>query len=389
MNRQVLTIEDVCLRVTSGGTPSRRVSAFFKGDIPWLKTQELRDAWVYETEEHITWDAVNQSSAKLLPAHSVLMAMYGATVGKLAILGSEMTCNQAACAMIVDPDKADYRYLYYSLLNDRARIVDRANGAAQQNLSARAIKALEYSFPPIEEQRAIAATLGSLDDKIESNRRLAERASEAIDAYASQLLAQTSTEILPLADLVEFNRLRVKPHSTPALHYIEIASVSPGQIDSVQELTWNEAPSRARRGVSDGDVIYSTVRPGNRAFSLIVDPPSGSVASTGFAVMSPSRRLGSSMLTTVVGTREFAEYLESVAHGSAYPAVSIQSMGNYPVVVPKEAAVAERFEASTMSLRRRVAQARAETARLAELRDALLPELLSGRIRVSSGGGVA
>ena len=137
MNRQVLTIEDVCLRVTSGGTPSRRVSAFFKGDIPWLKTHELRDTWVYETEEHITRDAVNQSSAKLLPAPSVMMAMYGATAGKLAILGSEMTCNQAACAMVVDPDKADYRYLYYSLLNDRARIVDRANGAAQQNLSAR------------------------------------------------------------------------------------------------------------------------------------------------------------------------------------------------------------------------------------------------------------
>lgn len=263
------------------------------------------------------------------------------------------------------------------------------SGSVQPMLNRNYIANVPIDAPPLEEQRAIAATLGALDDKIESNRRLAERASAVIDASASQLLARTSTEALPLADLVEFNRLSVKPHSTDALRYIDIASVSPGQIDTVQELTWDEAPSRARRGVSDGDVIYSTVRPGNRAFALIVNPSPDTVASTGFAVMSPSVRLGSSMLTSVVGAPEFAEYLESVAHGSAYPAVSIQAMRSYPVVVPKDAVVAEQFEADTMPLRRRVAQARAESDRLTALRNALLPELLSGRIRVLAEGVAA
>ncbi|WP_406566317.1 restriction endonuclease subunit S [Acaricomes phytoseiuli] len=137
---QVRTVEDVCYQVTSGGTPSRRFTEYFHGDIPWLKTQELRDGWVYETEEHISETALRNSSAKLLPPNAVLMAMYGATVGKLAILGREMTCNQAACAMIVDPREADYWYLYYTLLNDRSRIIDRANGAAQQNLNVHTIK---------------------------------------------------------------------------------------------------------------------------------------------------------------------------------------------------------------------------------------------------------
>ncbi|SFV24237.1 restriction endonuclease subunit S [Micrococcus terreus] len=281
----------------------------------------------------------------------------------------------------------DTRYLSYAL--EAADISGYVTGSAQPKLSQAALAAIEVPAPPLDVQRAIAATLGALDDKIESNRQLAERASAVIDASASQLRARTSTEVLPLADLVEFNRLSVKPHSTDALRYIDIASVSPGQIDSVQELTWDEAPSRARRGVSDGDVIYSTVRPGNRAFALIVDPTPGSVASTGFAVMSPSVRLGSSMLTSVVGAPEFAEYLESVAHGSAYPAVGIQAMGSYPVVVPKEAVVAEQFEADTMPLRRRVAQARAESERLAALRDTLLPELLSGRMRVPTEGVAA
>lgn len=278
----------------------------------------------------------------------------------------------------------DGRFLFYALRGGALRhdLMSRTTGTTVQGIRQSELVKVEIDLPELDEQRAIAATLGALDDKIESNRRLAERASALIDASASQLLARTSTEVLPLADLVEFNRLSVNPHSTDALRYIDIASVSPGHIDSVQELTWNEAPSRARRGVSDGDVIYSTVRPGNRAFALIVDPTPGSVASTGFAVMSPSVRLGSSMLTSVVGALEFAEYLESVAHGSAYPAVGIQAMGNYSVVVPKEAVVAEQFEADTMPLRRRVAQARAESERLAALRDTLLPELLSGRMRV-------
>ncbi|MCB8045099.1 restriction endonuclease subunit S [Microbacterium oxydans] len=174
-----------------------------------MKTQELRDGWVYETEEHITQAAVENSSAKLLPTNTVMMAMYGATVGKLAILGAEMTCNQAACAMIVDPDKADHRYLYYALLNDRLRIVDRANGAAQQNLSARTIKDLEYSFPALDEQRAIAATLGALDDKIESNRRATASISDLLDAQSEKFGAGLPT--VPLGAIATSVKETVNP----------------------------------------------------------------------------------------------------------------------------------------------------------------------------------
>lgn len=380
------TVEDVCTRITSGGTPSRRVPEYFQGDIPWLKTQELRDGWVYETEEHISDSAVANSSANLLPQNTVMMAMYGATVGKLAILGRSMTCNQAACAMIVNPGEADFRFLYYALLNARTRIIDLANGAAQQNLSARTIKSLELTFPPLQEQKVIAATLSALDDKIDSNLRIATQASALVDSLMSKLLASVETESRPLSELVAFNRLSVKPFTTEALKYIDISSVSPGHIESTMPLTWDQAPSRARRGVGDGDVIFSTVRPGRRSFALVLDPEADTVVSTGFAVMTPGPHLGSSMLTCVVGSQEFAEYLESVAQGSAYPAVSIQAMGNYVVTVPKDIAVVERFEAATMPLRRRAAHAEKESVCLKTLRDSILPELLSGRIRVPLEG---
>lgn len=351
----------------------------------------------------IRWESLRKLPQRTLQAGDIILESSGGTserpTGRSVYISQRLldqfdtpVIPASFCRLLrIDPERADAHYVYWWLQGMYAdgrtwgyqnRSTGIANFQFEHFLDTEAIR-----LPDRAEQRAIAATLGTLDDKIESNRRLAERTSELIDALASALLARTSTEVLPLGDLVEFNRLTVKPHSTDIVRYIDIASVSPGQINSVQELTWDKAPSRARRGVSDGDVIYSTVRPGNRSFALIVDPAPGSVASTGFAVISPSVRLGSSMLTSMIGTPEFAEYLDSVAHGSAYPAVSIQAMARYPVVVPKDAVISEQFEADTMPLRRRVAQARAESDRLTALRDALLPELLSGRISVPAEEG--
>src|SRR5690606_40287303 len=95
------SVDELCLRVTSGGTPSRANPAFFvHGTVPWVKTGELKDSYIFDTEEKITESAIRGSSAKKLPVGTVLMAMYGATVGALGMLGREATCNQACCAMI-------------------------------------------------------------------------------------------------------------------------------------------------------------------------------------------------------------------------------------------------------------------------------------------------
>jgi type I restriction enzyme, S subunit len=100
-----IRIVDACARITSGGTPSRKVPAYYSnGAIPWVKTKELMDGFIFETEEAITSEAVEKSSAKKLPAGTILLAMYGATVGMLGILGREMACNQACCALISKRD---------------------------------------------------------------------------------------------------------------------------------------------------------------------------------------------------------------------------------------------------------------------------------------------
>lgn len=374
MNRQVLTIEDVCLRVTSGGTPSRRVSAFFKGDIPWLKTQELRDTWVYETEEHITRDAVNQSSAKLLPAHSVMMAMYGATVGKLAILGSEMTCNQAACAMIVDPDKADYRYLYYSLLNDRARIVDRANGAAQQNLSARAIKALEYSFPPIEEQRVIVATLGALDDKIESNRLACDRILGLANLTFVAALERGRRQVT-VADVADFhNRRRIplssKERSQRAGNVPYYGAT--GIFGYVNESLFDEILVLVGE---DGSVVRDD---GGPVLQYIWGP----AWINNHAHPLTGRGISNETLYLALDRSD----IRPIVTGAVQPKVNMRNLKSLPLELPTEAEAMETELAHLFEVYR---ARQSEILQLAELRDTLLPQLISGDIRVRDEEGTA
>ena len=94
------TIMKGCLLVTSGGTPSRKIKNFYKeGTISWVTTKELLDGYIWDTKEHITKEAIDNSSAKILPNRTILLAMYGATVGRLGIIRKEMACNQACCAL--------------------------------------------------------------------------------------------------------------------------------------------------------------------------------------------------------------------------------------------------------------------------------------------------
>ena len=96
----------------SGGTPSRKHEEYYNGDILWIKTGELNNGWIYDTEEKITDEGLKKSSAKLFPPYSVLIAMYGATIGKVAILGVPATTNQA-CACAVCNQSLLYMYLFY------------------------------------------------------------------------------------------------------------------------------------------------------------------------------------------------------------------------------------------------------------------------------------
>ena len=131
------------VETTSGGTPSRSKMEYYKnGSINWVKSKELSGSFILETEEMITENALKASSAKLLPANSILIAMYGATVGEYAIISKEMTCNQAVCALKPN-DKYPYTFLFMFIKSNKDELINMAVGSAQQNISQQLIKKLK------------------------------------------------------------------------------------------------------------------------------------------------------------------------------------------------------------------------------------------------------
>ena len=167
-----IKISELCSKVCSGGTPKSSVASYYDGDIPWLNTKEINFNHIYSTEKTITEEGLNNSSAKWIEPNAVVVAMYGATAGKSAIIKIPLTTNQACCNLMIDPSKADYRFVYYALASDYNRLASLANGGAQQNLNAQQIKDFEIPNFSLAEQKRIADFLSSLDDKIELNRRI-------------------------------------------------------------------------------------------------------------------------------------------------------------------------------------------------------------------------
>jgi type I restriction enzyme S subunit len=146
----------------AGGTPSRSETKFYGGKIPWIKSGELNSRYIKTTEESITEEAIKSSSAKIFPAGSVAIAMYGATIGKTAILGIDASTNQA-CAVGVPVDGLiGKEYLYRLLQNEKAAFIEKGKGGAQPNISQAVIKAHEIGLPPLAEQTRIAAKLEEL-----------------------------------------------------------------------------------------------------------------------------------------------------------------------------------------------------------------------------------
>ena len=146
----VQTVSDFCIDTKSGSTPSRTNNKYWEnGTISWVKSGEVHNNITLQTEEYITQLGLNESSTKLLPKDTVLMAMYGVTAGEVGYLAIEATTNQAICGMICR-SKAEAAYLYFSLIQSQSAISRLSNGGAQDNLSKNFIDAIKLVVPPSE-----------------------------------------------------------------------------------------------------------------------------------------------------------------------------------------------------------------------------------------------
>lgn len=165
------------VEITSGGTPSRKHLEYYKNAaICWVKSKELLSNYIHDTEEHINNMALSKSSAKLLPEHSVLIAMYGATVGAFGIISKPMACNQAVCALLGN-EKYPYTYLFQMAQEQQQKLINMAVGSAQQNISQILIKQLPLhsDVAAISKFHTIAQPLHKQIEQLQAeNRTLSE-----------------------------------------------------------------------------------------------------------------------------------------------------------------------------------------------------------------------
>jgi type I restriction enzyme S subunit len=172
---------------TSGGTPSRKRDDYYGGTIPWVKSGELSKGLILKTEEYITEAAVKGSSAKVFPAGTLLIALYGATIGKLGFLGVDAATNQAICGIFKN-EILDLNYLFYFLYHNKNKLIEQGAGGAQPNISQTILKELEITIPPAKEQHRIVAKIEELFGDLDKGIETLKTAKEQLKIYRQAVL---------------------------------------------------------------------------------------------------------------------------------------------------------------------------------------------------------
>ena len=164
---RIKRVDDIA-SVFSGGTPSRSNMDFYRGNIPWVKSGETDQEFITTTNEFITEEAIHNSSAKWAKNGDVLIAMYGATAGKVATLCIDATINQAIACVSAQPNKALNQFLHYTFQHITPLLIRKSQGSGQPNLSGQIIKSTEILIPPLPEQKKIASILRSVDETLKA-----------------------------------------------------------------------------------------------------------------------------------------------------------------------------------------------------------------------------
>lgn len=330
----------------SGGTPSRKIPEYYNGDIPWIKTGELNDDYIFETEEHITEEAISHSSAKLFPVNTVAIAMYGATIGKVGILGVAATTNQA-CACGVSNSLANYKYLFYYARSQKDNFIKKGKGGAQPNISQEIIKSHEFPLPPLSEQHRIVDRIESLFAKLDEARQKAQDALDSFETRKAAILHRAFTgeltsqwrkehgvgmeswkeETLESVCYSIFDGDHMPPpKSEQGIPFLVISNVNTGHLSFentrfVPE-SYYEALSDTRKP-EYGDVLYTLV--GSYGIPVIVDREHPFCFQRHMALLKP-KNIDSYYLWYILQSREMFEKATQIATGTAQLTVPIKGL---------------------------------------------------------------
>lgn len=399
---KIYRLGDICKNVCSGGTPKSTEPLYYGGDIPWLNTKEVDFCRIAKTEKTITDSGFQNSSTKWIDKNSVIVAMYGATAAKVAVNTIPLTTNQACCNLMIDPNLADFRFVYFYLCYKYTSLAALANGGAQQNLNTQRIKDFEITLPLLKEQKCIADILWALDDKIELNRRINANLEEQAQALFKSWFVDfepfrdgpfidselgkipkgwkvgTINEIIQILSGFAFKSGTFSEDGPYQL--ITIKNVQDGNLNVNGAVHISEIPDRMplHCKLYIGDILLSLT--GNVGRVSIVDQDS-LLLNQRVAKLRPKDKRNTFFTYTLFRQDNFKQYLIQIAKGTAQLNLSPIEIGETKIILPNHDLLSQFGEIGQPLFDRIVSNSR-EIITLSTLRDTLLPKLMAGEIAI-------
>lgn len=401
MREAQTTLEALCKRVTSGGTPSRAVPEYFGGSIPWVKTGEVKKGFIYETEECITELGLENSSAKLIPPNSLIVAMYGDgdTAGNVAVNKVPVTTNQACCNFVVDPEKADYQFLYYYLKGSYSNLVGLKLGGSQQNLNAATLKRFPVPVVPLDTQKKIAAILTAYDDLIANNQRriaLLESMAEEIyrewfvrmrfpgkTANAPESIEPTGWHRKALGELTCLLKRGVSPNYDEKVTAVVVNQkcIRNGRLD-LADARLHDTPTPDEKLLRYGDVLINSTGVGTLGRAAVFDLDRENITCDSHVTIARPRDVEGEGEFLAFTVQLLQSYFEAMASGSTGQAeLGRDFIAKTKVLVPPHELM-RAFSERVRPMRKQRRLLMDANEQLVGMRDALLPRLISGKLRV-------
>lgn len=390
--------------VVTGRTPSTNRADYFGDVYPFITPGDMHQGkYIRITQRGLSEDGAEHLTRIKVPRNSVCVSCIGWQMGEVILTTRDSFTNQQINTIVLN-GAVDPSFVYYSLRPRKQELlsIGAAAGVRTPILNKSAFCNLTIRLPELAVQRQISSILSAYDDLIENSQRriqILETMARALYrewfvnfrflGHDDVPLVRSALgdipkgwEVKKLADVAEVNRAQIKARTAPEeLHYIDISSVSPGQIDSVTTYAFANAPGRARRIVQHGDVLWSCVRPNRRSHAQVMHPEPNTIASTGFAVLTATK-VPFTFLYFATTTDDFVGYLTNNATGAAYPAVTAASFEKADLLIPP-VALLKQFGEATIPMAEQIHTLQRQSQNLSRMRDLLLSRLISGEIELS------
>ena len=408
MSWEKVKLGDICAWVTSGGTPlTSKADYYSPKEIPWLKTQEVNYCRIYETNNQISKKGLENSSAKLIPANAVIVAMYGQgdTAGRVAINKIPLCTNQACCNLVIDENKANYEFVYYNLCTLYDKLVSLKNGGAQPNLNAGLIKNLEISLPPLSTQKRIADILSAYDNLIENNQMQIKLLEEAAQRLYKQWFidlrypGHETTKIvdgLPegwrkvtLGSALSKITTGLNPRKNFVLgqgknFYVTIKNMGDNNIylDDKCDRVNDEALEKInkRSDLKTGDILFSGIGTIGRVYLIDIPTNNWNVSESVFT-MRVNECVSKEFLYLMLLSDDVQSYCDLHAHGVAQRGIRMADLKEYKFVLP-ENKIIDSFTTMVEPIIEKTQILRKSINSAAESRDRLLPKLMNGELEI-------